>query len=84
MTLPQVCLVDHEQNLWMSDCYSDGKWLMTPERVMAVVHASRNETGRVYDHAMCGGRDYRHLSNEIPQALINTSSGGILSKRNKG
>jgi hypothetical protein len=59
MALPQVCLVDHEQNLWMSDCYSDGKRLMTPEGVVAVVHASRNETGRVYDRAMRGGRNYR-------------------------
>src|SRR5712675_585717 len=47
-TTPQVCLVDHEQNLWMTNCYGDCKHLMTLEGVMAAVHARHNGTGWEY------------------------------------
>src|SRR5260221_10260123 len=57
MTLPQVCSVNHEQDLWMTDFYSDCKRSMTPEGVMAAVRASRNETGWVYVRRMHDGRN---------------------------
>src|SRR6266849_5427048 len=56
MTLPQVCSINHERDLWTTDCYSACKRPMTPEGVMAAVHASRNETGRVYVRRMHDGR----------------------------
>jgi hypothetical protein len=45
-TMPQVRSVDQEQNLWTTDCnLANDSGRADSEGVMAVVHASHNETG---------------------------------------
>ena len=55
---PQICSVDHEQNLWTTDRYGDYKELMTQEGVV-VVYTSHNETGWAYVRIVHDGRNDR-------------------------